>query len=501
MATSDALSERGINPEILDVMVSDLSQNLRYTMLADIRISSESQSSRDRALIIYEPGTDYGIDLYMKFEAGDTKTMAPGKFRKMLENRMKLQHRLKTMEFTYDPSTIEVESQDGDHAVIRFRYQKSALPQPVAWMRFLQGRVWVQGDRVVKIELRSDEGRNFWSDGTHFSHLEMESDFVRVAGGRDLLLNTRSVATGRYYGFNLFSWGEEFSVTFNTKTLSYVDDEGTVLHGTAPEAAERVADLKDAETVRVKLDRTLPIWGKEVRKMGFDLPRPWGLGVLYTDMNTIMDFTSFEINGEQESIEAIFDPNGSGIDVKAKVPQIRADLFVLPFLNVMLLAGTAEATGSLKINTTELGQVVGLPPIIEEDIGLDLTMGGVGLATAVGYKNFFAAVAATYMITLTKGANTESTAISVTPLVGYQFLDYRTRILFGTEWLMFENKMEGNIDLGGGENLDFNIGVESEAWAWRVGIMKEFGTHWEGLASYSWGEDRDGWTFMLGYRW
>jgi hypothetical protein len=63
------------------LMVTDLSQNVRYTLQTDIQVSSESQNTRDRALVFFEPGTEYGIDLYIKFEEGDVNTMAPRKFR------------------------------------------------------------------------------------------------------------------------------------------------------------------------------------------------------------------------------------------------------------------------------------------------------------------------------------------------------------------------------------------------------------------------------------
>jgi hypothetical protein len=501
LAETNPLTERGIDPKILDVMVTDLSQNVRYTLQTDIQVSSESQNTRDRALVFFEPGTEYGIDLYMKFEEGDVNTMAPRKFRKMLENRMRLQHRLRTMDITYDPKSVEVESQDGDKAVIRFRYQEYALPQPVAWMRFLQGRIWVEGDQVKRIDLKLDEGRRFMADGIKYSQMQSTSEFVRVADGRDLVLSTKSEIIAKYYGVKLFKWGEEFTVNMDSTALSYVDDEGTILFGTSPEAAELAADLKNPKTVRVKLDRTLPIWGGEVRRMGFDLPRPWGLSAMYTQADNNVRFTSFELNGNQEGIEAIFDPEGSGIDVTAKVPLVRADVFVLPFLDLMVMGGNATAEGDLMINTTELGQIIGLDPIVEGHISLDMTMLGAGVALAGGYKNAFAALTYTYMTTKTKGASTESVAKATTGLVGYQFPNYRMRVMFGAEYLALQEVMEGTLDLGGGETLAFNIGVESEAWAWRAGIMKEFGNHMEGLVSYSWGEDRNVWTFMLGYRW
>jgi len=281
-------------------------------------------------------------------------------------------------------------------------------------MRFLQGRIWVEGDQVKRIELKLDEGRRFMADSVKYSAMHSTSEFVRVADGRDLVQSTRSEITAKYYGVKLFKWGEEFTMNIDATALSYVDDEGTVLFGVSPEEAELAADLNNPETVRVKLDRTLPIWGGEVRRMGFDLPRPWGLSAMYTNADNNVHFKSFEINGNQEGIEAIFDPEGSGIDVNAKVPLVRADVFVLPFLNLMVMAGNAKAEGDLMINTTVLGQIIGLPDVVEGHLSLDMTMFGGGAALAGGYKNAFGALTYTYMTTKTKGASTESVAKATT---------------------------------------------------------------------------------------
>jgi hypothetical protein len=100
-------------------------------------------------------------------------------------------------------------------------------------------------------------------------------------------------------------------------------------------------------------------------------------------------------------------------------PQLRFDWFPLPFLNAMALYGKAEAEGSLKINTTLLGQIIGLPDIIEERIEIDTDMWGVGLTAAMGYKNFFGNVTATNFTSVTPDAGADSTIIiTVTPMVG-----------------------------------------------------------------------------------
>lgn len=495
-AMANPLADRGIDPAVLDLMISDLSQDIRYTRFTEIEVNDGTETFVDRALIQFDPATDYGIDLIMKFDDSDTQNVASRKYRRNLENRMRLQHRIRTMEITYDPNTLQVESQDGDRAVIKFRYSKFALPQQVAWMRRLQGRIWVNGDRVERIRLELDEGSTFHMDGSRVTEFELEASLVRLSNGLDVIQDTvtRSVSN------HIFRPSRQISVEIRSYALSFAETDGTDITPASVSPPAGIDISTYTSTVRVNLDRTFPIFGKEARKAGYEIPKPFGVSVLYSDITTRFDFTSFEINGESQIIEAIFDPNGSGIDIDAQSPQIRFDWFPLPFLNVMALYGKAEADGTLKIRTTGLGQLVGLPEIIEERIEIDTDMWGVGLTAAVGYKNFFGNVTATYFENVTSDADSKSTIVTVTPMVGYFFPDYRLRVLAGAEYFDIDNKMVGSIDLPEGGSLDFNIGVETQEWAWRVGLYKEFGNHFEGTLTYTFGDDRDGISAMFGYR-
>ena len=495
-AAADPLTERGIDPRILDSMVSDLSAEVGYTRFAEIRVVTDQGEIVDRAIFQFDPSTDYGIDFYAMFETEKPSTGHARHFRRSLENNMRLQHLIRTMDVQYDRESLEVESKDGSKAVILFRYSRFALPQEVAWMRHLQGRIWTDGDRVERIRLELDEGQTYFHERMRVREFETDANFVRLSNGRDVLRDSESTIVGTPF----FGAGRETTITVSTTTISFSGSDGEDLTPGGIAAPSGVDPANFDNTVRVNLDRTWPIWGRGARKAGFEVPKPFGAGFLYTDLTTRMDFNSFEINGESQAIEAIFEPNGSGIDVDATSPMIRLDWFPLPFVNVMALVGKAEADGVLLIRTTDLAQLIGLPEVITETIDLTTDMVGVGVTLAAGYKNFFGNITAQVSNSRTEGAGTDSDIVTTTAMVGYFFPRYRMRVMLGAEYFDIENKMKGSIPLPDGNTLDFNIGVETEEWAGRVGVYKEIGSSFEASAMYTFGDDRDGFTLLFGYR-
>ena len=495
-AVADPLTERGIDPAILDLMVSDLRADLSYTRFAEIEAETDQGKTSDRAIIQFDPETDYGIDLYMKFETDRPETGSARQMRHSLENNMRLQHRIRNMEFNYDPSSLVVESQEGGKAVILFRYSMFTLPQEIAWMRHLQGRIWVDGNRPERIRLALDEGRSFFQDGGRVTEFETNATFVRLSNGLDVVLDSES----RVVSSSLLGAGTERIVTVRTKAVSFTDMEG---RDVAPESVTVPAgiDLADFDKiVRVHLDRMWPIWGKGARKAGFEIPKAFGVSLMYTNLETNYDFTNFEINGESDLIEAIFDPNGSGLDMNAKAPQLRVDWFPFPFINLMAMYGKADAKGDLLVRTTPLGQLLGLPEVVEGVVDTETDLFTVGITLAAGYKNFFGNITAQATNATNSDAGVDTDLASVTAMVGYFFPNYRMRVMAGMEYFDEDSSMVGSIPLPGGEALDFNVGMDQEAWAGRVGIYKEFGNNWEGNLTYTYGDDRKGLTAFFGYR-
>ena len=497
---ADPLVERGVDPRAIELMVSDLSQDLNYTRFTEIELKTENETVKDRLLVEFDPWTPAGIDLVLKFEEPTPTTATPRRFRSVLENRMRLQHQIRTLPLRYDPDSVKVESVDGNKAVISFRYSPFALPQDIAWVRFLQGRIWVDGDRVERIHVTLEEGRTFLHDGTRVSFYDHEVRFARSSNGFDVIQDTVTEIHARDLVLGLVPSGDPFVMTIRSTAISYIDVNGVDVTPTTVSAPAGVNLEAFDNPVRVNIDRTFPIFGRQARAAGYEFPKPFGVSVMYTDLTTMLNFTSFEINGQQELIEAIFDPNGSGIDINAKTPQIRVDWFPFPFLNLMGMLGKLEATGNLNIRTTGLGQLVGLPEVINEQIKIDSSVYGGGATLGAGWRNYFGSVTATAMTTVTEAAGSESTAYTATAQLGYYFPRHRLRLMIGPEWLQLDNKMVGSIDLPSGDSLDFNIGLEHEEWAGRAGVYKQFGNNMEFTVTGTYGETRQGLTAMLGYR-
>ncbi|MCE8522758.1 hypothetical protein KBY24_14720 [Ruegeria pomeroyi] len=499
-AQADPLTERGIDPKTLELMVSDLSTDLRYTRFAEIDIETPDGTFTDRFLIEFDPKTSAGIDLVLKFDKPEPNVASTQRLRRIIESRMRIQHEIRSLNLSYDPDSVELVSMNGSKAEYRFKYSAFALPQEIAWIRFLNGRIWVDGNQVTRIFLTLEDGRTFLNDGVRISDYSLDVRFTRAANGTDVIQESVNVIVGRDVVLGIVARGEEFKTTTRTTAVSYVDEDG---NDVTPNGAMAIAasDLATFDNeVRVNIDRTFPILGRQARARGYEFPKPLGVSVMYTDITTELSFTSFEINGIREPIEAIFDPNGSGIDISATTPQLRVDWFPYPFLNVMGLVGKLEAKGQLNIRTTGLGQLAGLPPVIREQISINSDVAGVGLTVAGGWRNYFGSLTGTAMTTVTDDAGTESTAYTITPQIGYYWPRWRTRVMLGAEWLKLENRMVGSIPIPGGDPLNFNIGLEHEEWAGRFGLRKEFGNNVELIVTGTYGDTRRGWTASLGYR-
>lgn len=140
--------------------------------------------------------------------------------------------------------------------------------------------------------------------------------------------------------------------------------------------------------------RVLPFLGEEARKLGHDLPEPFGVGLVYYKLVRDIDVTDLRLSRDGGPMTSVsqFANLGSTSDVNNV--NIKLDAWLLPFLNVYGIVGKIHNTSDTTINVT-------LPPLLPGGAGRNLTttvptdisgtVKGLGVTIAGGYKDFFGA--------------------------------------------------------------------------------------------------------------
>ena len=127
----------------------------------------------------------------------------------------------------------------------------------------------------------------------------------------------------------------------------------------------------------------LPIWGKEARERGFDLPLPFGVGLTYTYMKQNMVVSNVEIAGKPLNI------NIRDAETVTNTGVFRADAWLFPFLNVYALVGQTYGV-------TKPALVFSNGEVLQSSVKYDRLSYGAGATLAAGYESFFATVDANW---------------------------------------------------------------------------------------------------------
>src|SRR6185295_4360690 len=120
----------------------------------------------------------------------------------------------------------------------------------------------------------------------------------------------------------------------------------------------------------------LPIWGRDAREKGFDLPLPFGVGLTYTYIHQNMVVSDVKINGNPLNV------NLRDAETATHTGVFRADVWLLPFLNVYGLFG--ETAGTTKpVLAFANGQT------LESQVDYNRFSYGAGMTVAGGWKAWF----------------------------------------------------------------------------------------------------------------
>ena len=280
-----------------------------------------------------------------------------------------------------------------------------------------------------------------------------------------------------------------------------------------PDAVTR-ADLEDefeaAAVVKLDLHRALPLWADDVRKLGFELPKTYGVGVIGVRQSGKFDIFDVSVGG-LSAVEDIplLESFGNSVDSTISTVQVRADFWVLPFLNVSFIGGNLKTDSDVTLQFTPLFQTLyelktgnELPATLEAPASTSGTTLGMGLTTGFKYDSLVMSASLNYAKTTTTETNFDIRALVVVAMVGYDFGDMGMQILTGIQYLDTDRTIIGQLDLGEGKDpVDFSIDVGIEETMFMFGVNKDIGRNWSLSAFIGFNGTRSQGTAMFGYRW
>ena len=200
------------------------------------------------------------------------------------------------------------------------------------------------------------------------------------------------------------------------------------------------------------------------------LPRPWGLGIDFYTMDQ-----DYEISNLEFVLPGVGIDDPSLIDVTNDVQHLdlKADVWLFPFLNVFGLAGRVDANTIVDFSKAT---ITGLPFSLGElPVSYDGSVYGLGFTLAYGSERWFTSVTTAYTKTSVSGdLDSKVDTLSIQPRIG----------LVRNEWVFWAGGMYLDVDEShsGIFELPFIGGVPfavdlvtKDNWNYALGARYHFG--------------------------
>jgi hypothetical protein len=269
-------------------------------------------------------------------------------------------------------------------------------------------------------------------------------------------------------------------------------------------------EFDTAETVRLDLRRKLPFYADEVRKLGFELPKTYGIGLIGLWQNVDIDLFDVTVGGISvvEDIPLI-DALGSKFSSNIKSLQVRGDMWILPFLNLSVVGGNLKTDTDVTLRFTPTFQKIyklktgeDLPEFVDFPSNTTAQTLGFGLTTGLQYENLIFTASATYAWALTNETESKINTLILLGMVGYDFGDLGMQVLTGVQYQKTDRMVLGRIfPEGRPDPVEFGIGIDIEETMFLLGINKDIGRNWNLNAFGGLNGTRSSFMAGFGYRW
>jgi hypothetical protein len=244
-------------------------------------------------------------------------------------------------------------------------------------------------------------------------------------------------------------------------------------------------------------EHKLPLMAQKVVDQGYDLPLPYGIGLTYADVGQDQLLTNLQVGINDREIIPFEFVSFANARSLSNSYSIKADAWLLPFMNVFVMLGKLDGHAPLDIELDGNGilehldiSCTGFPPNplcgLLEDKTLYLPhikptfegkTYGLGATLAAGWKGWFVAVPLNVTYADMKGSQTDGFSYTATPRAGK----------------VFNLGRKGNLSLfAGGNYLNSDLTIDGTAETP------------DGLLRFDYiidQENKDKWNALVGFNW
>lgn len=208
----------------------------------------------------------------------------------------------------------------------------------------------------------------------------------------------------------------------------------------------------------------LPLWGQKVQERGMadQLQLPFGLNVNYVNAYIDMEITEFELLLGGNDLSGILNTetlNFTDVDATTNGVNLRADAWILPFVNVYGMFSSVTGGTNVSLQPTwknSLGEVILQLPEFSSEVEFDALAYGAGTTWIFGWNGYFLSTDINYSRTSTELLKDQVGYLTLSARAGYRFfLNQNNRDLFIAPYvgMMYRNFV-------GAEGSEGSIGMD-----------------------------------------
>lgn len=237
-----------------------------------------------------------------------------------------------------------------------------------------------------------------------------------------------------------------------------------------------------------------------------DLPPPFGVMYVTNWMDSDWQFQSAAVSLKGSPYINLEAAQNATMDLQIRTNGAKADLWVFPFLDVMVGVGRVDVDAQLGLRDIPVDYDPGSGTTTYADAIIPMEFEGdyysIGGVLAGAYKRLYGAADFSWVKTELTG-NAELSAdgfwtFTFAPKVGYNA--GLSQVYVGARYISKNEHFMGTVELSGGEEMGFDVNIKTASWAPNFGVRSVIRKQWEVFMESSLGV-RHQITGGIGYRW